>query len=112
MLTLVFSTDRSDAITRHDDGDSVGFENSLDMETDESTVFLPILTKRYPKPLSIFGVENNRFTVLNSLDRAVDANVSWVRYNGIKWYEVEPVSVDNPDGYDWSKLNTFDAEHY
>ena len=71
-------------------------------------IYMPIVLNRHLRlrPLSVFGVEINRGTVNRTLDYAVEANVSWVRYNGIQWDNVEPVKGN----IDWSQLATFETE--
>lgn len=59
-----------------------------------------------PPPLSPFGIEINRGHVSYTLDRAREANVAWVRYNAVRWSEVEPVQGER----NWSELEEVDEE--
>lgn len=53
-----------------------------------------------------FGVEINRNTVGEVVAEARDAQLAWVRYNGILWPEVEPTRGQR----DWSQLAQVERE--
>lgn len=55
---------------------------------------------------SVFGVEINRGRVAATVNQLREANVAWVRYNGILWNEVEAAQGVR----DWSRLSAVDAE--
>ncbi|MGB0387781.1 MAG: C13 family peptidase [Ardenticatenaceae bacterium] len=58
-----------------------------------------------PTP-SIFGVEIHRGKVEETASKASEASVSWVRYNGIFWSEVEATQGVR----DWSRLSAVEDE--
>ena len=58
------------------------------------------------RPPSVFGAEINLGAVGQTVQQASEAGVSWVRYNGILWSEVEPT----PGARDWSRLSTVENE--
>lgn len=55
---------------------------------------------------SVFGVEINNGRVAATAAQAQAANVSWVRYGGILWSDIEAA----PGARDWSRLSSADAE--
>lgn len=59
-----------------------------------------------PPALSIFGGEINRGRVAATAALARDARLSWVRYNGILWSQVEAIQGQR----DWSRLAPVEAE--
>lgn len=69
-------------------------------------VYLPLVTRNWPPLPSVFGVEIHRGKVVSTASHAGTARVSWVRYNGILWSEVEPTR-----GYRrWDVLADVEAE--
>lgn len=68
--------------------------------SDPMTVYLPLVAKRFPPPLPVFGVETNRGYVSATVTKAAEAKIWWVRYNGILWSEVEATQGT----YNWSAL--------
>ncbi len=106
---LVFSTGRGGA-TVQNSGDIGDLPlNSINAETDTSTLFLPVVMKNYPW-ISPFGVETLRYLTDGSLllQRASDLDARWVRLNGkISWRDLQPVEGGV---IDWSQLSTFEAE--
>ncbi len=59
-----------------------------------------------PSGPGIFGVEINRGYVSSTLAQFSGMNVPWVRYNGIRWADVEATQGVR----DWSKLADIEAE--
>ncbi len=55
---------------------------------------------------SAFGVEINRGWVGVTAERLAELGADWVRYNGIRWDEVEP----NPGERNWRALQQVEAE--
>ena len=88
----------------------MGRSSETSLAAEPSNVYLPLVVKNYPKPLTIFGSEIYRNQLVDVVDLAQDANISWVRYNGIIWQEVEPTPTDNVAEYSWDKLSTFETE--
>ncbi|MEM4655302.1 MAG: hypothetical protein QXL34_07445 [Thermosphaera sp.] len=76
--------------------------------SDESggSLYLPLVMKNYPPPPPIFGVEINRGWVSKIVNKAVDGNIHWVRYNGIIWHEIEK----SEGSYDTNALNAIKAD--
>ncbi len=58
------------------------------------------------RPPSVFGVEINPGTAGTLAAKAGEASVSWTRYNGILWSQVEAT----PGNRDWSRLASFERE--
>ncbi|WP_152541341.1 hypothetical protein [Kallotenue papyrolyticum] len=71
-----------------------------------TTIHLPLIMHRWPPPPSIFGAEINPGRVSNSVGWAREAQLYWIRYNGILWSEVEPT----PGEYRWSGLASVESE--
>lgn len=57
--------------------------------------------KNYPPPPPVFGVEINRGYVSQTVSKASDAGIYWVRYNGVLWHEIEP---NEGQSYNWNSL--------
>jgi hypothetical protein len=68
-------------------------------------VIFPPALPNSPNP-PIFGVEVNRSTVGAVAGRIGEARFSWVRYNAIRWSEVEP----QPGERNWAALAGVEAE--
>lgn len=69
-------------------------------------VLFPLVSNDHPLPLSVFGVEVNRGWVMKTLQKAQQAQVSWIRYNGILWHDVEA----QRGVIDWSLLSDFEVD--
>ncbi len=67
---------------------------------------LPAPPSPGPSASSIFGVEINPGQAAKVAPQIKDAGVTWVRYNGILWSQVEAT----PGTRDWSKLDAVEAE--
>ena len=74
--------------------------------TTTSTVFLPSVMRGHPRSPTIFGVEMFKISASHGVNEARDANVYWVRRNGIKWHEVEATRGVR----DWTVLSSFEDE--
>ncbi|MBA3944451.1 MAG: hypothetical protein H0X37_07790 [Herpetosiphonaceae bacterium] len=72
---------------------------------DSYAVYLPFMTSVQQRS-SVFGVEINGGQVANTVQRAADANVSWVRYNNITWSAVENVRGSR----NWAAVSGAEAE--
>lgn len=70
------------------------------------TAYLPFVARNYASEPSMFGVEINEGAVSSTISRAEQAGVSWVRYNGLRWSDVEV----EPGTRDWSKVASFEQE--
>ena len=81
-------------------------ENISQNYTKETELYFPLLFRNQPLPPNEFGVEIIQTTVGKTIQKAVELNVTWVRYNGILWHEVEP----QPGVIDWSKLTMAETE--
>lgn len=71
-----------------------------------ATVHLPLLMRKWPPAPSIFGAEISRGRVGSTVARAREARLSWIRYNGILWSEVEAT----PGARRWDHLAGVEAE--
>jgi hypothetical protein len=69
----------------------------------EYQLYLPILMRNYPHH-SIFGVE---ITKNGFMDEAASAGNHWLRYNGLLWSEVQPISSTE---YLWEKNQTMETD--
>ena len=74
--------------------------------TSTTTVFLPAVMRDYPPPPPVFGVEMSEISASHGVARAAEADVYWVRRNGIKWHEVEATQGVR----DWTVLSSFEDE--
>lgn len=70
------------------------------------TVYLPFVARDPVARSSIFGGEIVPYNVGPTISKIEEANVSWVRYNGILWSDVEATQGVR----DWSKLGLAEAE--
>jgi hypothetical protein len=68
--------------------------------------FLPVVMRRAPQLLSMFGTEIDHGKVAASNSRAKAAGVGWVRYNGIAWDKVEATQGTR----NWGRLRQFESE--
>lgn len=66
-------------------------------------IYLPLVTYRYPRPPTVFGVEMTSFTTTR-IARAKDARVYWVRNFSFSWASIEPVRTATPT-YDWTVVD-------
>jgi hypothetical protein len=73
-------------------------------ETEDRMVYLP-LSFNNSNPQRQLGVEVSSFTTTGIVDKAVQANVYWLRRNGLLWSTVQP---DGPSQYLWDA--TLEAE--
>jgi hypothetical protein len=71
------------------------------IEEDEYSFYFPFVQKRNPY-LPIFGVETRNYHPAIS-----QANLHWLRINGIRWSLVQPTG---PENFDWSGNALIDAE--
>jgi hypothetical protein len=71
------------------------------IQASEYSISLPLITNKYP-PIPIFGVESRSYD-----HKLIDANLYWMRINGIRWSDIQPTG---PDGFDWQSYATFDNE--
>ncbi len=78
---------------------------AADLAPTNEMVYLPLVTTPLgPLPdTTPFGVETSRKDGL-ILDRAQDANVSWLRLPAFSWAAIEPVLTDPPT-YHWENVN-------
>jgi hypothetical protein len=70
--------------------------------SDDVEIYLPIVLNIKPPPP--FGVEMFGSISDDLLDRSTEANVSWVRFTGISWAEIEPVRTPTPT-YHWNTID-------
>lgn len=74
--------------------------------TPEGTPTPPPTVIPRPTDITIFGAEINRGHVGRMVEKAREANISWVRYNGIRWDEIEQTKgIRN-----WSAMNEVENE--
>lgn len=76
------------------------------LQTQNETAYLPIVNNRYPIPPTVFGVQIKDDYVDTTIDKAGQANVSWVRYNGIIWSQIEK----QPGAREWSAISSVNEE--
>ncbi|MBN1667932.1 MAG: hypothetical protein JW862_12630 [Anaerolineales bacterium] len=69
-------------------------------------VLLPLVRANYPLPMSVFGVEINPKLVDIVSPKLVSTKVSWVRYHGIHWNDVQV----EQGVIDWTELELFETE--
>ncbi len=68
-------------------------------------VYLPLVTRNFPPPPSVFGAEVVTFTDPTLIQLAVDARLSWVRIPAFYWHKIEPnAPVNGQHTYDWSSV--------
>jgi hypothetical protein len=66
---------------------------SSTLQTSEYSISIPVVLNRYPIT-PVFGIESPGYHTLIS-----DANVHWLRLNGIRWSLAQPTG---PESLDWS----------
>jgi hypothetical protein len=81
---------------------------ALALEAVQET-YMPLVMVRYSSAPAVFGVQPNPYNMLfGSLSllapEMVSASVSWVRYDGIYWADIEP----SPGERNWQVLEIFD----
>jgi len=64
---------------------------------EDAKVFVPAFFKGWPYTPS-FGVQMINF---NSLDKAVEADNYWIRYNGLEWSKIQP---NNASEWNWAAV--------
>ena len=72
-------------------------------EAVSTTVHLPFVAKKEPMLHSIVGLQIHRITPEGGLAEAVNAGVTWVRFDTFRWNEIEPVRTDPPT-YSWGRV--------
>jgi hypothetical protein len=65
------------------------------------TTYLPAISRDYPPPPPVFGVQMIRIENPYGLQQALDAKVKWVRYHAFPWDLIEP----SPGNYAWQEVN-------
>ena len=68
------------------------------------TIHLPLLLGRYSSEPTNFGVQITNLSSIQTLSRAKEANVYWVRYHAFAWDKIEPVRT-NPPTYNWAAVD-------
>ena len=69
-------------------------------------IYLPLMMKRFPLE-TLYGVEMAAVAASNGLDLVADAQVTWVRRNGVVWSELQPQKDQAPD---WAQLSGLEQE--
>ena len=86
-------------------GDTNVTATSSQIVVSENTIYLPLITRNYPPPPTIFGGQVSSFTNTALIQLASDARLSWVRIDAFKWNEIEPIEpVNGNHTYDWSHV--------
>ena len=68
-------------------------------------VYLPLVSRNFPPPPTVFGAEALTFTDPALIQLAVDARISWLRIPAFNWSEIEPTApVDGVHTYDWNQV--------
>jgi len=67
-------------------------------------IYLPVILKYSPLPPPIFGVETENIGNPDILEKAIDANVYWIRSDVISWEIIEPTRK-SPPVYNWNQVN-------
>jgi hypothetical protein len=66
-------------------------------------LYLPLITRNYPRLPSIFGVEMTSLDT-TKVNNANNANAYWARYFSFSWASIEPVRTATPT-YNWSAVD-------
>ncbi len=69
-----------------------------------NTVFLPMTSRAYRPPQSVFGLEMHRISTAGGLTQVNATDTKWVRFRAFLWNEIEPVRT-NPPTYVWSEVD-------
>ena len=78
---------------------------SLSLQSTEPiTSYLPLVSRAYPPPPPIFGVQMHSINAVNGLEQAVDGGVHWVRYSAFHWDRIEPLRT-HPPTYHWTEVD-------
>jgi hypothetical protein len=72
--------------------------SSLPSRASERTVVYIPLVQNAP-PNNVFGLEMVRISSSRGFNQALDLQPSWIRRNGLRWVDVEPIENG---GYSWS----------
>ena len=72
--------------------------------SEEISLYLPLIGKSYPAPPSVYGAEIFDFAQWK-LDKATQANISWVRNAAFSWAEIEPAAPNPDHTYNWEEVN-------
>jgi hypothetical protein len=72
--------------------------------SESATALLPLVTKGYPPPPPVFGVQMRAILEVYGLSKAVEADVHWVRNHAFAWDKIEPQRTDPPT-YDWTVVD-------
>jgi len=76
---------------------------SLAAETNE--IYLPLVSRNFPPPPTVFGAEVVTFTDPDLIQLAADMRLSWVSIPAFDWSKIEPnAPVDGAHTYDWSQV--------
>ncbi|MBN2549636.1 MAG: hypothetical protein JXB15_10790 [Anaerolineales bacterium] len=71
---------------------------------DNETIYLAHLTKRFPTPPSIFGVETDHLGSTGIQSKASQGNVYFIRRAGFLWSEIEP-ELTSPRSFNWDAID-------
>ncbi len=68
-------------------------------------LYLPVTTRNFPL-ITPFGVQATAINASAGLDQIQDAQITWVRRNGVRWADIEP----NPGDRNWTANAALEAE--
>lgn len=74
-------------------------------KSDAIKLYLPIISRKFPRPLSIFGIEANSLTDLSVLRKAAETGNYWVRIHAFDWDEIEPTHTEPVATYNWAAVD-------
>jgi hypothetical protein len=80
--------------------------NTVEIQQDDLTLYLPIILKGFPPIPTSFGVEilSNRLDNPSELNLVSQAGVYWARIFVIDWSQIEPIKSD-PPVYHWEMVD-------
>ena len=75
------------------------------LPTGENALYLPLIGKGYPAPPPVYGVETFDFSQWK-MDKAMQANVNWVRNATFSWATIEPTApITTHHTYNWNTVD-------
>lgn len=84
--------------------DSTRISPSLN-NSDATKTYFPLISNKFPRSPSIFGIETHSFRNLAVMQKARETGNYWVRIPAFNWDKIEPVKTEPVATYDWSEVD-------
>jgi hypothetical protein len=79
-------------------------QNPPELASSANPLYIPLIRKGYPAPPPVYGVELLSFAEWK-LDKAMQANVNWVRNATFSWANIEPTAPNPGHTYNWNTVD-------